>query len=87
MGVQRHVQSRGPNLHVRAMVRRVDQQQDSGVFLMKYWLALEVDADDQHDADALAEGVADYAEALILTVEPAPPQGALIVGDSHEDEI
>jgi hypothetical protein len=52
-----------------------------------YWITLEVPADNLKDAQDAAEGIADYAEAIIIQVDQTPPQGSTIVGNFEGDDI
>ena len=51
-----------------------------------FWITLEVPAESEKDARDFAEGLADFAEAMILSVDQEPPQGSLVVGKFWDDE-
>jgi len=52
-----------------------------------YWITVAVKAKGDADADSLAELFATGRDRRVISVEQEPPQGAMVVGDMHEDEL
>lgn len=50
-----------------------------------YWLTIAVETEDDDTARKIAVGCADAWHGRVVQVDYEPPQGALIVGDAHED--
>lgn len=53
---------------------------------MSHWVTIAVPTDDRDTAEWLASQLALFAHGRVVQVDHEPPQGALIVGDTHEDE-
>ena len=55
--------------------------------MANYWITISVKARDAAHAELLAQKAAAHAGGEVIQVDHEPPQGALIVGDHHEDEL
>ena len=52
-----------------------------------YWITLCVQAADKAQAEKIAARMATSRHTRVVQVDHEPPQGALIVGDHHEDDL
>lgn len=53
----------------------------------RYWLTIATSAKDDEHARDRARVAALQVDGTIVSVDREPPQGSLIVGDAHEDEL